>query len=53
MDMCLIKKLEVRTDSHLKRLVIRSALNPTRSLANMMQGKPPWNRDTRPGIATF
>jgi hypothetical protein len=53
MDMYVIKKLEVRTDSHFKRLVIRSMLNPTRSLANMMQGKPPWNRDTRPGIATF
>jgi hypothetical protein len=53
MDQYLVKKLEVHTDSHFKRLVIRSALNPTRSLANMMQGKPPWNRDTRPGITEY
>ncbi len=53
MDQYVIKKLEVRTTSHFKRLVIRSALNPTRSMANMMQGKPPWNRDTRPGVAEF
>jgi hypothetical protein len=53
MDQYVVKRLEVRTDSHFKRLVIRSALNPTRSLANMMQGKPPWNRDTRPGIAEY
>lgn len=53
MDQYVVKKLEVRTDSHFKRLVIRSALNPTRSLANMMQGKPPWNRDTRPGITGY
>ena len=53
MDQFVIKKLEVRTTSRFKRLVIRSALNPTRSMANMMQGKPPWNRDTRPGITAF
>jgi hypothetical protein len=53
LDQFVIKKLEVRTTSHVKRLVIRSALNPTRSMANMMQGKPPWNRDTRPGITAF
>jgi hypothetical protein len=53
MDQYVIKKLEVRTTSYFKRLVIRSALNPTRSMANMMQGKPPWNRDTRPGITEY
>jgi hypothetical protein len=53
LDQYVIKKLEVRTESHFKRLVIRSALNPTRSMANLMQGKPPWNRDTRPGITEF
>lgn len=53
LDQYVIKKLEVRTESHFKRLFIRSALNPTRSMANMMQGKPPWNRDTRPGIMEF
>jgi hypothetical protein len=53
MDMYVIKKLEVRTNSRFKRILIRSALNPTRSLSNMIQGKPPWNRDTRSGIATF
>jgi hypothetical protein len=53
MDQYVVKKLEVRTDSHFKRLVLRSALNPTRSLANMMQGKAPWNRDTRAGITGF
>jgi hypothetical protein len=53
MDQCVIKRLEVRTTSHVKRLAIRSALNPTRSMANLMQGKPPWNRDTRPGITEY
>jgi hypothetical protein len=53
MDQYVVKKLEVRTDSHFRRVLIRSALNPTRSMANMMQGKPPWNRDTRPGITEY
>ncbi len=53
MDQYVIKKMEARTDSHIRRILLRSALNPTRSFANMMQGKPPWNRDTRPGVREF
>lgn len=53
LDQYVVKKLELRTESHVKRALIRSALNPTRSMANMMQGKMPWNRDTRPGVTAF
>jgi hypothetical protein len=49
-DQYVIKRLEVRTNSHLKRIILRSALNPTRSMSNLMQGKVPWNRITRPGV---
>jgi hypothetical protein len=48
-----VQRWENRTDSHFKRILLRGILNPSRSFANMMQGKVPWHRDTRPGVSHF
>ncbi|MGB7554178.1 MAG: hypothetical protein WBM04_07380 [Candidatus Korobacteraceae bacterium] len=32
------------------RLLLRSGLNPSRSMANAMNGMVPWHRDNRPGV---
>jgi hypothetical protein len=53
LDKFVIQRFELRTQNHAKRLLLRSLLNPTRSFANMMQGKVPWHRETRPGISQF
>ncbi len=50
LDKYLIRRLEARTDNPVFLMFARSVLNPTRSFANVMRGKVPWNRDTRPGI---
>jgi len=44
---------ELRTHNHAKRLLLRSVFNPTRGLSNMLQGKVPWHRVTRPGVWEF
>lgn len=53
LDKYIIQRFELRTQNHAKRLLLRSLLNPTRSFANMMEGKVPWHRETRPGISQF
>jgi hypothetical protein len=53
LDKFVIQRFELRTQNHAKRLLLRSLLNPTRSFANMMQGKVPWHRETRPGVWEF
>ncbi|HEY2461247.1 MAG TPA: hypothetical protein VGI16_10570 [Candidatus Acidoferrum sp.] len=53
LDKYVIERLEVRTQSHVARLLLRGVLNPTRSFSNMMQFKAPWHRDTRPGVREF
>jgi hypothetical protein len=53
LDKYVIQRFELRTQNHAKRLLLRSLLNPTRSFANMMEGKVPWHRETRPGISQF
>ena len=53
LDRYVIERFELRTQNHAKRVLLRSMLNPTRSFANMMQGKVPWNRETRPGVWQF
>jgi hypothetical protein len=53
MDAKLIAKWERRTKSRPARILLRGLLNPSRSMANLMQMKAPWHRDTRPGITQF
>lgn len=43
-----IARHEQRGLSPQKTRIIRSILNPERSLANLLRGKTPWHRDTRP-----
>jgi hypothetical protein len=53
LDKYLVRPLEARTDSHVKRILLRGIFNPTRSFANIMQGKVPWHREDRPGVRGF
>lgn len=47
-DRFLIKRWEQRTGSDNLRRLLRVAFNPSRSIANIVRGKVPWHRDTRP-----
>ena len=48
LDKYLLKKLERRTGGVGKRRLYRIVFNPQRSLANLLRGKLPWHRDSRP-----
>lgn len=50
MDRYVIKELENRIHNRYAQALIRSGLNPTRSMANLMAARVPWHRDTRPGV---
>jgi len=50
LDQFVVKRFERRTSRPLPRALVRGVLNPNRSLANLLAGKLPWHRDTRPGI---
>lgn len=47
-DRFVITKLENRFKKPLVRNVLRSVLNPSRSMANIAGGKPPWHRSRPP-----
>ncbi len=53
LDKYVVRRLEARTRNHFGRILLRGFLNPTRSFANMMEGKVPWHRDTREGVREF
>lgn len=48
LDRHLIRRLEARTDNRFLRALVRMALNPSRSLSNIAQGRLPWFRVGRP-----
>jgi hypothetical protein len=48
LDRFLVRKWESRTESLRMRGFYRVALNPCRAFANVLRGKSPWYRDTRP-----
>ena len=45
LDRFVISKMEARTNSKLVRMLLRVALNPTRSTANVTGMRPAWYRD--------
>ena len=47
-DKYFVTKLEQGTDGLNKRRLYRMLFNPQRSVANLMRGKVPWYRDSRP-----
>jgi hypothetical protein len=49
-DRYIIEPLERRTANRALLMLARSFGNPTRAMANMMAGRRPWQRDTRPGL---
>jgi hypothetical protein len=48
LDRYLVRPIEQRTNNRTIRVLARSFLNPTRSMANLMRIKRPWYRDERP-----
>lgn len=47
LDRHLITRLELRTNSRFRRILLRTTLNPSRAFSNMLRFKAPWYRDTR------
>jgi len=43
-----IRYVERHTSNNWTRLLVRGGLNPARSLANVLEFRPPWYRDNRP-----
>ena len=52
-DRYLIERIEGASANRFLRLAARSALNPSRTFANVLQGNVPWHRDTRAGILSY
>jgi hypothetical protein len=52
-DRYLIQPIEDRTTNKLVRLALRTALNPARSFADVVDGKAPWYRGSRAGILAY
>ena len=50
LDKYVVKRIETHTNNHFAKILVRGIFNPSRSFSNMMQGKVPWHRDTRPGV---
>lgn len=52
-DRLIIERLERRIQNSWGRLLLRGGLNPSRSFANLMAGRVPWHRDSRPGVGVL
>ena len=50
LDRYVITLLEEHNRNPYIRLFVRAGLNPSRSMANVMNGQLPWHRDNRPGV---
>ncbi len=53
LDRYVVRSLEDRSTNRWLRIALRTGLNPTRSFANLMDGRAPWHRDSRDGILTY
>ncbi|MEO8657169.1 MAG: hypothetical protein ABI693_01795 [Bryobacteraceae bacterium] len=51
-DNIIIRRLETRIDNPYYKLLIRTGLNPSRTMANVFAGRVPWYRATRQGAFT-
>lgn len=51
-DRYVITPLEKRISNRAALIMLRTALNPTRTFGNAMSLRLPWSRDTRPGLFT-
>lgn len=49
-DQYFIRYVERHTSRKLTRVLVRGGLNPSRSMANVLELKYPWYRDNRPGV---
>jgi hypothetical protein len=49
-DTHVVRRLESKWENRAWRIIVRSVLNPDRSMANMLRWKVPWHRDSRPGV---
>ena len=52
LDKRFVQRWEANTTSASKRTLIRMAMNPSRTLANILRGKRPWYRDGRDLMCT-
>jgi len=50
LDRMLIQRMEMHVANPWIKMLVRGGLNPSRSFANVMNGKVPWHRDDRPGL---
>lgn len=49
-DEYVVRRVERWTTNNWTRLLVRGALNPTRSLANLLAAQTPWHREDRGGV---
>jgi hypothetical protein len=47
LDRHVVRRIETKVTNRLVRLLVRSFLNPSRSMSNILRLKYPWHRDTR------
>lgn len=52
-DRYVIKRIEGSMPNPYLRALLRSGLNPSRTFANVLQGRVPWKRETRSGVKTY
>jgi hypothetical protein len=52
-DRYVIRRIEDRTTNKWLRLAARTGLNPTRSFANLIDARAPWDRGSRTGILKY
>ena len=53
LDRYLVGYIETRTSNRVVRSLVRSGLNPARSMANAMTFRMPWHRDNRTGAEYY
>jgi len=53
LDQYLVRRVESRTGNFWIRGLVRSGMNPARSMANTMALQWPWHRDNRPGVRSY
>jgi hypothetical protein len=53
LDQYLVRRVESRTGNPWIRGLVRSSLNPARSMANTMSLQWVWHRDNRPGVRSY